>query len=140
MTTSIYLYRKRVIIPTQYKTEAGFYIDMEPVSVFDYSNTTGIVSAIEMAIERGNPIVPTPPRDNFPKPVILKYTTAKSWRSFEKSAIYWSIKFRTPSYHLVPYRRAKTGGFEADQTETQKFSTPTEAASQLAKAILTTPQ
>jgi hypothetical protein len=57
-------------IPTTARTEAGYWLAIEPVE----------------AIERGNPVVKTPTRQNFPPPVMQPYCGMKSFSEFERTA------------------------------------------------------
>ena len=71
MVWGFYFRKGKVYVPRMARTEAGYYLNIEPVAVVDTDDFGGVVSAIQAAIERGNPAVPTPSRANFPKPVVL---------------------------------------------------------------------
>jgi hypothetical protein len=99
-----------VYLPTVAKTEAGFYMDREPVALVPVTNTDALRQALEDAARRGNPIVPTPKRNAFPPPVLPKYAGEKSWSKFMQGASEWTIAEHNGTYRIVPYRKDPTGG------------------------------
>jgi hypothetical protein len=68
-----------VYVPTNAKTEAGFYMHQEPVAVIPAANTDALRRAFLDVMERGNQVIPTPKPNAFPPPVLPKYAGAKSW-------------------------------------------------------------
>ena len=109
-----YLRNGIVYVPTVSKTEAGFYMDGEPVSVVAASDLDSLRRALRDAMERGNPIVSTPPRTAFPRPVLLKYSGVKSWSAFARGASQWSINAKGGKYQIVGYRTHRDGYWEED--------------------------
>jgi hypothetical protein len=87
-------------LPTIAKTEAGFYMNCEPVAVVPVTNI----------IRRGNPLMPTPKRNAFPPPVLPKYAGVKSWSKFMQGASEWKIVDHNGSYRIVPYHKDPAGG------------------------------
>jgi hypothetical protein len=98
-----------VYVPTNVKTEAGFYMRREPVAVVPAAQVDALRRAFRDAMERGNPIVPTPKRDAFPPPILPKYAGAKSWSAFMKGASEWAINEDNGHYDIVPYRKDPEG-------------------------------
>jgi hypothetical protein len=49
------------------QTEAGYYIDVEPVSVVSAVDLEALQRAILKIIGNGNPLIPTPTRATFPR-------------------------------------------------------------------------
>jgi hypothetical protein len=96
------------------RTEAGYYLDIEPVAAVPTTDTTAVREAIKSAIAGGNPRVPTPTRATFPKPVVLTYANARSWADFEKTATLWGVSWDRDRYHLKGYRRRPNQGWEED--------------------------
>lgn len=78
----VYVRKDTVFVPDVARTEAGFFLDVEPVRVAKLSDLQSLALAIEQAMVSGNPRVPTPTRAAFPKPVILKPAGVKNWNSF----------------------------------------------------------
>ncbi len=116
-----YLKNGTVYVPTVAKTEAGFYMDREPVSVMAAPDTGALRRAIQDAIGRGNPIIPTPPRAAFPRPVLLKYSGAKTWSAFARGASQWSIKEKDGNYQIVGYRTHRDGYWVEDPDQKTDF-------------------
>ena len=96
------------------RTEAGFYIGIEPVEVVDVADRVALEQAIIRVVMRGNPAIRTPARADYPKSVLLKHAKVKSLSSFEKLAKSWKFSKREGAYFIVPYRRRKDSGAEED--------------------------
>jgi hypothetical protein len=71
-----------VVIPAKAKTEAGFWIDVEPVEVAPIHDKNLIASAIKRVAFAILRTIPTPPRNGFPKPVVLRAGKVRSWSQF----------------------------------------------------------
>jgi hypothetical protein len=112
-----------VYVPTNVKTEAGFYMRREPVAVIPAGNTDALRRAFRDVMERGNQIVPTPKRNAFPPPILPKYAGAKSWSAFMKGASEWAINEEKGNYDIVPYRKDPEGsqGWTADNEHRTQF-------------------
>lgn len=121
MLYHFYLKNGRVYAPAVAKTEAGFYIDREPVSVAAATDADALRRAIQDAMGRGNQIIPTPPRAAFPRPVLLKYSGAKTWSAFARGASQWSIKERDGKYQIVGYRTHRDGYWVEDPDQKTDF-------------------
>ena len=85
MLLNLYVKHGVAYIPTVAQTEAGFFLDTEPVAVVPVDNAEALQRAVVEAIRRGNPKIPTPTRAAFPKPVVLKYAQETSWSAFKKN-------------------------------------------------------
>lgn len=110
MLWHFYLRKGAAYVPTVAQTEAGFYMDIEPVEVVPLSNMEALQRAVKQAISRGNPRVSTPSRATFPKPVVLSHAKVKSWSTFEESASCWQIVEKDGSYQMGPMRTSSTRG------------------------------
>jgi hypothetical protein len=121
MLWHIYLRKGTVFIPTVARTDAGFYMDIDPVEIVESGNRSRIVDAIKSSIVKGNPIVETPTRAAFPKPVVLKYTNVKSWGTFEKNAFCWTIKKNGTVLELHSPHMDSFRGWDADPAKIETF-------------------
>ncbi len=66
-------------------------------------------------MSKGNPIVPTPARATFPKPVVLAHAKVKTRSAFERDALNWTIVEKAGSYQITPGRKRSDGkGWEDD--------------------------
>ena len=74
MYCSFYLRKGMAFVPTQAKTEAGYWMGVEPVDVRKVESPEALQRLLLAAIKQGNPIVPTPTRENFPRPVMERPT------------------------------------------------------------------
>lgn len=114
----LFVFKGKAFVLTMAKTEAGFYMGVEPIDVVDLADKVELEKAIIAAIQRGNPSVPTPPREGFPEP-ILKYAKVRSIAAFEKQSKCWKLSFRDNAYLIAPYRLSRHGGSEEDTIRTE---------------------
>ena len=113
MLVNVYWNKKTgaVLVPAVAKTEAGFWLDTEPVEVADATFPVSVSEAIKKSAARARIIVPTPPRSS-PKPVVLGYANVKSWSAFAKTHELLSIVRTDAGQYLVnPHRRLEGGGY-----------------------------
>lgn len=129
MVWHVYFRKGKVYVPTVARAEAGYYLNVEPVAVVDADDFGGMLSAIQAAIERGNPVVPTLTRTQADamKPVIPRLAGVKSWPQFERQALTWSMEKSADEYRIVPGRRALDGGWVDDEAETETLPPGTTA-------------
>jgi hypothetical protein len=118
----LYLRNGIVYLPTVARTDAGFYMDVEPVRVVKFDDRKGLQSAIVEAMSRGNSVIPAPTRAAFPKAVVLKHANVKSWAAFEKNALVWSIDESNGNYRINPGRRRADRGWEDDPERIESFA------------------
>ena len=112
MLVNVDLYKGKVFIPTMAQTEAGFYIGTDPVEVANANDVLGIREAFKRALAHGNPLIPTPTRAHFPKPILLKYTGAKSVATYEKYVRSWHIELKDNDVEITPLRPRNDRGLE----------------------------
>jgi hypothetical protein len=120
MYCSFYLRRGTAFVPTTARTEAGYWMAIEPVDVRKVESPEALQSMLLAAIKRGNPVVPTPTRDNFPRPVMERYCGLKSLSAFERTASCWAISQHDGEFYVYEWRRSERyrGAREkADETE-----------------------
>ena len=95
---------------------------VEPVDVQKVETVEALERLLLVAIARGNPVVPTPTRQNFPRPVMERYCGLKSLSAFERTATCWSISGDGIVYRIYEWRRSERyrGAWEeARETEVQ---------------------
>ncbi len=115
MLWKIYLRKRMAYVPTVAATEAGFFLEIDPVEVVPADEAEAVQAAIKRALGRGNPKVPTPTRAAAPKPVILKYANVNSWSAFENGTETWTvIQDDNGSYQIKRGRRRSDAGWEDD--------------------------
>ena len=93
---------------------------VEPVDVRKVEDPETLQSMLLAAINRGNPVVPTPTRKDFPRPVMERYCGLKSLAAFERAAGCWAISEHDGRFHIYEWRRSERyrGAREkADDTE-----------------------
>ncbi|HEX3799131.1 MAG TPA: hypothetical protein VH413_10560 [Verrucomicrobiae bacterium] len=132
MLLHLYLRNKIVYLPTVAQTEAGFYIDIEPVKVVPAAESQALQNAILEIMAKGNPVVPTPTRAAFSKPVLLNYAKVKSWSAFEKNTSVWTIDKKGGKYYITPGRSRADKGWEDDlpQMESLPLNAPLDTVAQ----------
>jgi hypothetical protein len=114
----------QALVPTQAKTEAGFYLGIEPIEVIDARDRAGVEQAMLRAISRGNPPAPTPSRDSYCAKTdpLLRRAKAKSYSAFEKGTKSWKLSKHENAYFIVPYRPHEDGGAVEDVKRTERIS------------------
>jgi hypothetical protein len=143
MYCSFYLRKGTAFVPTMAKTEAGYWMGIEPVDVQKVESPEALQILLMTAIKRGNP-VPTPTRDNFPRPLMERYCGLKSVSAFARTARCWAISRHDGEFHIYEWRRSERyrGTREkADETEViLPGDTPIEiVAMQAAEIAMTEP-
>lgn len=131
MFCHLYILNGIAYIPTAAKTEAGYYMDIEPVEVISSSDKVAFAQSIKRTIIRGNPTVPTPTRaTGFPKPVVLKYANLKSMAAFEKKASSWHLDEKNGLFIIEQWQNRPQGGWVPDpaRTESLPMGTPIDEA------------
>lgn len=121
MLYNCFLKKGVVYVPTVAKLQTGAYTDIEPVAVVPVSNTESLRRAFPDAIARKNAIVPNPPKDDWPPPVLLKYAGVKTWSAFARGAAQWSIKEKDERYQIVGHRTHRDGYWVEDSDQTTDF-------------------
>jgi hypothetical protein len=124
-----------VYVPTVVKMQSGVYSDEEPVAVMPAGRTEGLRRAFLDTISRKNAIVPNPPKDNWPPPVLLKYSGAKTWSAFARGTITWSIKQTDGIYQIVGYRVHPDGYWVEDLEQKIEFQPETSVGSVIDRMI-----
>lgn len=109
---------RRFFLPTVAKTDAGYFLDVEPVYVVSAEDTPGLEAALGEVIARGNPRIPAPIRAEFPKPVVLGPAGVKSWSTFERKSVCWTITREGRDYMVSVTGRAPNGKWANDPAKT----------------------
>jgi hypothetical protein len=118
---NIYLRQQTVFVPTVAKTDAGYFLEIAPVVVIKSTDCQEIIEAVKNVISKGNPMIPTPSRENFPKAVILEYAKAKSWSVFVKLAFCWEIAESESTFQVDFQRKSSSGDFESNPVHIKTF-------------------
>ena len=135
---NIYLFGKTVLIPTLAKTEAGFYVEIEAVCVANKDDSISLLEVLKTSLSICNPNVPTPVFDKGYKPIILKFTTAKSYSEFEKKAFLWKIRLEKEIYKVGKLDKDNDKGWKSEPAlwyEFDKNSTIEQVADYVSKEI-----
>ena len=124
--THLYVRNGKVIIPTVVRTEAGFYIDINPVAVIDVKDTEALKSTLLATLQMHNPKVPTPQQQEEPGSVILETLGIKRWEAFERGAVFYTIHQGTGSIDIYTTGRGTDGMWIQDKGKHKVFdlSTP----------------
>lgn len=89
----IYLYRfgPKVVIPRMTQSEHGFFMEAEPVEVFDILDMPAWKKHIYKALYRGNDLVNTEDSPGGPGSAILDKLMLERWSDFEKNAVMYVV-------------------------------------------------
>jgi hypothetical protein len=139
MLCHLYIRNGTAYVPTAAKTQAGYYLDIEPVEVVPISDDEGFARAIRRSIDRGHPVVSTPTRaTGFPKPVILASAKVRTPAAFEKDASYWQLCKTDHSYVIENWKKGSQTGWVPDLSRIEILPIGTsvdEAIKQLTKSV-----
>jgi hypothetical protein len=118
MLLDCYLRRNVVYVPTVVQLKTGAYMNVEPVAVISIADTDGLRRAICEVLAKGNAVVPPPPKDNWPPPLLPKYAGVKTWSAFARGASLWSIREKGGVYEIVAHRDHPDGYLAEDRQRT----------------------
>ena len=117
-----YLRNGIVYVPTVVRLQiGGAYWDVEPVAVEPIADTEGLRRAFFDAIARKNAFVPNPPKNRWPRPILLKYSGAKTWSVFARNASLWSIDEENGVYSIAGYKEHPDGYLVRDKSRKTDF-------------------
>ncbi|MBS1957677.1 MAG: hypothetical protein JST89_26050 [Cyanobacteria bacterium SZAS-4] len=130
----LYVRHERLILPTVAETEAGFYVDMEPINVFEIHELEKWRQELYLRLANGNPLVPTPERSEDPGSAILERLNITKWSTFETSAIMYTI--HSGGRYISVYRTGKgaDGMWTQENTDLRQFASRT-PLSWIARAV-----
>jgi hypothetical protein len=131
----VYVRSGTAFVPDVAQTQAGFFLDVDPVRVADLDDFESLSSAIEEAMRAGNPRVPTPTRSAFPKPVILKPAGVKSWNAFVERGACFTIFRDNEGLEITETARNEAGEWVDAPALSWRLS-PSSPASELARRIV----
>jgi hypothetical protein len=115
----VYVRQGIAYVPTVARAEAGFYLAIEPVAAVPATDVDAVQVAVQQAIGKGNPRIPTPSRATFPKSVILKEARVKSWSVFENGASLLTISRKGDRYKIQAGRKRPDAGWEPDPSQVE---------------------
>lgn len=121
-TVSIIVWNNMAYFPTQCQTEAGFFVDCEPV-ISSSPNINGMMTAVQDSLKRGHPQIPTPERHEWKEheSVILKATGARSWKALAKNGRAFGIDWTDQNIILEIDRVDSKGRWEPDLEKRREF-------------------
>lgn len=122
MYIHLYLRKGIVYVPTVGKMGEGFYRDIEPVAKIPVINTETLRQAVAASLKSGNPKIPIPPRDNWPRHFIHEHAGVKSWSAFTKDLQIWGLEQRDGVFSIIG-KKIRPDGTTVDDTE-QKINFP----------------
>lgn len=130
----VYHFKSEIIVPTMGSTESGISRLIEPVQVLPNPNLEELLEALEIAAEMGNPRVERSSKPSA-KPVLLRFSKARTLRQFEEGALAWEVDLRPTSAIVTPSVRHPEGGFVEVPAKAVTFHGPN-LLSQAAEHIL----
>ncbi len=101
--------KKTAFVPNVAKTEAGYFLGVDPVRIAKLNDVAALTVIIAQAMASGNPQVPTPNRIAFSKPVILKPAGAKNWNAFVEKGDCFTIFQSMEGLEIAETGRNKDG-------------------------------
>jgi hypothetical protein len=123
MLYSCYLRNGIVYVPTLARREREpVYTDIEPVGVVPVANTEAVRRTLLDTIARKNPTIPAPDRMTRDGPsILLKYAGVRSWSTFYRNALTWSIGEDDGVYKIISYCKRSKGYWQQDLEQPIQF-------------------
>ncbi len=89
----IYLYAvgQKIIIPQLAETEEGFFVEIEPITIFDVRDVNKWKALMYTYLSEGNKLIPTPEQAGSPGSAILEHLGLKKWDDFERKSVLYTI-------------------------------------------------
>ena len=115
-----YVRKGTAYVPTVAQTDAGFFLDIEPIAVVLAADREALARAIGGVIAAGNPVVPAPARGAYPTPAVLQVAGVKTWSTFEKSARCYTV-YRTETGYEIPTMERVAEGWVENPQRAQKL-------------------
>jgi hypothetical protein len=117
MWTNIYIRKGKAFIPALAKTEAGFYLEVEPVEVTDLEDRDAFAYAVARAFGRGMRHVPTPTAEDYKKPAVVASAAGYvSWSAFARGCRLFKVTQKVDGFYLFEERPQKGGAWLPAQT------------------------
>jgi hypothetical protein len=110
----VYFRGGRFFVPVVAQTDAGYFLDIDPVATVPGDAADALATCVSAAIDRGNPRVPAPLRHEFPAPVVLAPAGVKTWATFERKAACWTITRDAGNYTVAASGRGADGKWIED--------------------------
>ena len=134
----VYKYRERLYVPELAVTDAGFYWEHGPVTDLA-SDAVALQPILEESLAKGNPMVKTPARDEYPRvPHVVRAAGARSVSAFEREATLWAIEAAEKELILLKLARDSKRGWSGPEEE-YKFARTIEGMAALAAAVVQSP-
>ena len=128
-----------VVVPTIVKTEAGYWLNVEPVEHASLHDLQSLIEAVNRVAARCGQVVPTPPRQSLSKPVVLAHSGLKSQRDFEKKFDQISIlRSFEGNFSIQRYRAAPEGAGRVADPDTSATFPPEVSLDQLIREFAET--
>jgi hypothetical protein len=117
----LYVHHEKIVLPTVAQTEAGFYVDVEPIQVFSVKEHAAWKNAVYKALAKGNSFIPTPDGSDDPGSAILEKLNISKWSTFETSSIMYTV--HKGGGDILIYRTGKTSdGMWTTETNQRHFA------------------
>ena len=102
----------KAYVPVVAQTDAGFFLDIDPVAVIPVDDHEALIRTIAQQIATGNPVVAAPERSAYGTPVVVRAAGVKTWATFEKNARCFTAYRTEAGYELPPMEKTTQGWVE----------------------------
>jgi hypothetical protein len=116
----VYIRNGYAFVPTVARTDAGFFLDIDPVAMLAENDRESLIQAIVRSIATGNPLVPTPARSAYQTPAVVRAAGVKTWSTFEKGARCYTL-YRTEREFEIPVMERAEDGWMENRGNSKKF-------------------
>lgn len=109
---ALYVTDRLGFIPTEALTNAGFYLQVEPVRQVNYWDLDELTAALQNALENGNPEITVPPGVQQHEFVMGRYLGVSGQDEFEKATIPVRIEEQDDHYTVRSWKKLASGKWE----------------------------
>lgn len=112
---ALYVTNRLGFIPTEALTNAGFYLQVEPVRQVNYWDLDELTAALQSALENGNPEITVPPGVQHHEFVMGRYLSVSGQEDFEKATIPIRIEENDDHYSVRSWKKLANGKWEGEK-------------------------
>lgn len=118
----LYIFHEKIVLPVVAETEAGFYVDVEPIQVFSISDKNAWKNAVYSTLSKGNPVIPTPDGSEEPGSAILEKLNIQKWSTFETSATMYTVHLGGGYIRIYKTGRGADGMWSNSENSQRQFA------------------
>ena len=133
--TGFYVAGSEAFMPAMMDTDAGYFIEKEPVLRFDPFNSSALAKVLENSLSEPNTVIPAskfPPEDL----VLSPYLNVSSQNELEKKTVYVSVVKLNTGFRIESQQRKSDGTWDRKDKAIDEVLPETATYGELADRII----